>query len=153
MVAALLGGSGTLVASAGHGGAVGVYGPQGDQMVMVEETPAPARLSAWRPVVVAVVATLLVAAACWWLSAGSRPSASSSSAWLKTVSSAPAASNDNTGCVQPLPGEPPEILDGKPWCGTAYPSRGLQIGDVTIGSNVRVVTFITTDKDGADVSG
>ena len=120
---------------------------------MLEETPAPARLRAWKPVMVAVVATLLVVAACWWLSAGSRPSAPPSSAWLGTVSSAPTASNGNTVCVQPLPGEPSGILDGEPWCGSAYPSMGLEIGDVTIGSNVRVVTFTTTDKDGADVSG
>ena len=120
---------------------------------MLEETPVPARLSSWKPVVLAVVATLLVAATCWWLSAGSKPPAPSSLAWLGTVNSAPAASNGNTVCVQPLPGEPSGIADGQPWCGTAYPSRGLEIDDLTIGSNVRVVTFITTDKDGADVSG
>ena len=120
---------------------------------MLEETPVPARLSSWKPVVLAVVATLLVAATCWWLSAGSKTPAPSSSAWLGTVNSTPAASNGNTVCVQPLPGEPSGIADGKPWCGTAYPSRGLEIDDLTIGSNVRVVTFITTDKDGEDVSG
>jgi hypothetical protein len=122
-------------------------------MVMLEETPAPARPSSWKPVVLAAVATLLVAATCWWLLAGSKPPAPSSSAWLGTVSSAPAASNGNTVCVQPLPGEPSGIVDGKPWCGTAYPSRGLEIEDLTIGSSVRVVTFITTERDGTDVSG
>lgn len=122
-------------------------------MVMLEETPAPARLSSWKPVVLAVVATLLVVATYWWLSSGSNPPAPSSSTWRGTVRSAPAASNGNTVCVQPLPGESSGIADGKPWCGTAYPSRGLEIDDLTIGSNLRVVTFITTDKDGADVSG
>jgi hypothetical protein len=124
-------------------------------MVMLEETPAPARPSSWKPVLLAVVVTLLVVATCWWLLASlkAKPPETHTSAWLGTVSSAPAASNGNTVCVQPLPGEPSGIVDGKPWCGTAYPSRGLEIDDLTIGSSVRVVTFTTTDKDGTDVSG
>ena len=96
---------------------------------------------------------MLVAATGWWLLAGSKAPAPSSSAWLGSVGSAPAASNGNTVCVEPLPGEPSGIVDGEPWCGTAYPSRGLEIDDLTIGSWVRVVTFITTEKDGTDVSG
>jgi hypothetical protein len=57
-----------------------------------------------------------------------------------------------TVCVRPLRGEPSGIVDGKPWCGAAYPSRGLQIADVTVGSSVRVVTFTGTDQAGTDVS-
>ena len=69
------------------------------------------------------------------------------------MSSSPSASNGNAVCVRPLRGERSGIVDDKPWCGTAYPSRGLEIADLTIGSSVRVVTFTTTDKYGADVSG
>lgn len=119
-----------------------------------EETPAPARSTSWKPVVLAVVVTLLVVAAGAWLLASfqAKPAVTHSSAWLGTVTSAPSASNGNTVCVRPLRGEPSGVVDGKPWCGTAYPSRGLQIGDVTVGSSVRVATFTTTDKKGADVS-
>ena len=124
-------------------------------VMAAEETPAPARPGSWKPAVLAVVVTLLVVAAGGWLLASFRgsPAATHSSAWLGTVASAPSAPNGNTVCVRPLRGEPSDIVDGKPWCGTAYPSRGLRIGDVTVGSSVRVVTFATTDPDGADVSG
>ena len=120
-----------------------------------EETPAPARPNSWKPVVLAVVMTLLVVATGGWLLASFRakPAGTHSSAWLGTVTSAPSASNGNTVCVLPLPGEPSGIVDAKPWCGTAYPSRGLQIGDVTVGSSVRVATFTATDMAGTDVSG
>ena len=124
-------------------------------MVMVEEAQAPSRSVSWKPVAVAVVATLVVVAGAWWVLVGSKPNTPSmySSAWLGTVTSAPLASNGNTMCVKALPGEPSGVTDGEPWCGVAYPSRGLEIGDLTVGTSVRVVTFITTAKDGEDVSG
>ena len=120
-----------------------------------EETPAPARPNSWKSAVLAVVVTLFVVGTGWWLLASfqAKPPATQSSAWLGKVASAPSASNGNAVCVRPLRGEPSGTVDGKPWCGTAYPSRGLEIQDLTIGSSVRVVTFTTTDKDGEDVSG
>lgn len=94
----------------------------------------------------------------WWLltSFQAKPSETHTSAWLGTVTSAPStpsASNGNAVCVRPLPGDPSGTVDGKPWCGSASPSRGLEFDDLTIGASVRVVTFITPDKDGTDVSG
>ena len=120
-----------------------------------EETPAAARPSPWQPAVLAVIATLMVVGAGWWLLASfqARPAATHSSAWLGTVASTPSAANGNAVCIRPLRGEPSGVVDGKPWCGTAYPSRGLEMQDLTIGLSVRVVTFTTRDKDGADVSG
>jgi hypothetical protein len=119
-----------------------------------EETPAPARPNSWKPAVFAVVVTLLVGATGGWLLASfqAKPAGTHSSAWLGTVTSAPSGTNGNTVCVRPLRGQPSGIVDGKPWCGTAYPSRGLQIGDVTVGTSVRVVTFTSTNKDDTDVS-
>jgi len=77
--------------------------------------------------------------------------ASTSASFLGVVTNTPAT--EGIICVHPDPGEPSGITDGGDYCAKAYPSRGLTVETIHQGDRVRLVTFVTADKSGEDVSG